>query len=82
MELQTSLPPRFRKQRFNPPEAAEYLLEAHGVSVAVATLNKLRSVGGGPKFQKFGRAVLYRREDLDSWAMEKLGTPLTNTSEQ
>jgi len=74
------LAPRFRKQRFNPPEAVEYLLEAHGVPVAQATLNKLRSVGGGPQFQKFGRAVLYPRTALDSWAIAKLGKPLCNTA--
>ena len=74
------LAPRFRKQRLNPPEAVEYLLEAHGVSVASATLAKLRSVGGGPQFQKFGRAVLYPRAALDAWAIAKLGKPLCNTA--
>ncbi|CAH1653448.1 hypothetical protein CHELA1G11_13700 [Hyphomicrobiales bacterium] len=80
MDALSELAPRYRKQRFNPPEAAEYLLEVHGVSVAHATLNKLRSVGGGPQFQKFGRAVLYQRDALDTWAIERLGNPLCNTA--
>lgn len=75
------LPPRMRKRRFNPPEAVEYLAEAHGLPVAAATLAKLRSLGGGPEFLKFGRAVLYDRQALDAWASEKLGSPRRNTSE-
>ena len=31
-------------------------------------LEKLRVIGGGPVFYKFGRRVLYRKEDLDAWA--------------
>ncbi len=32
-----------------------------------ATLNTLRTRGGGPVFLKRGRRVLYRRADLDEW---------------
>lgn len=41
--------------------AARYL------AVSVSTLNKLRCSGGGPPYYRIGRAVLYRRADLDSW---------------
>ena len=37
------------------------------VGLSVPTLNKLRVYGGGPSFLKLGRAVRYRRSDLDSW---------------
>lgn len=40
-------------------EAAQYL------GLAVSTLNKWRCHGGGPEFLKLGRAVRYRRDDLD-----------------
>ncbi|MCK9542489.1 MAG: DNA-binding protein [Novosphingobium sp.] len=73
---------RFRKGRLNPPEAAEYLTEVHGTPIAHATLNKLRSVGGGPEFQKFGRAVLYPRTALDEWALARLGEPRASTAGQ
>ena len=43
------------------PWAAEYL------AVSPATLEALRSRGGGPAFAKLGRRVVYRREDLDAW---------------
>lgn len=79
--VESCLPPRLRKGRFNGFEAHEYLQEVHGIPVAPATLAKWRSVGGGPKFQKFGRAVLYPRSELDAWAIAKLSKPLANTSE-
>ena len=42
--------------------AAEY------VGVSVSYLNKLRSAGGGPVYQKIGtRRVTYRLSDLDAW---------------
>ena len=41
--------------------AAKYL------RLAPSTLNKMRLFGTGPAFLRFGRAVRYRREDLDDW---------------
>jgi predicted DNA-binding transcriptional regulator AlpA len=35
--------------------------------LAVATLAKLRCLGGGPAYIKLGRRVLYRRADLSEW---------------
>ena len=32
------------------------------------TLEKQRVIGGGPKFRKFGRRVMYAVSDLDAWA--------------
>lgn len=32
------------------------------------TLEKLRVIGGGPRFRKFGRRVLYAIDDLEAWA--------------
>ena len=32
------------------------------------TLEKQRVIGGGPKFRKFGRRVMYAVADLDAWA--------------
>ena len=76
------LPARYRKLRFNSVEASDYLEAAHGVSIAKATLDKKRVEGGGPVFQKFGRAVFYQRSALDEWALERLGTPRASTSGQ
>ncbi len=43
------------------PLAAEYL------GLSPATLETLRTRGGGPPFVKLGRRVVYRREDLEAW---------------
>lgn len=32
------------------------------------TLEKQRVIGGGPRFRKFGRRVLYALADLEAWA--------------
>jgi hypothetical protein len=69
-------------QRLSPVEASLFLLQEKGVRVAVATLAKYRSIGGGPLFAKFGaRRVLYRPTDLLSWADEAIGKPRRNTGD-
>lgn len=61
-----SRPISFREQAKTPyltcVQAAEYL------GLARATLDKLRVVGGGPKFRKHGRRIHYHVEDLDDWS--------------
>jgi excisionase family DNA binding protein len=51
--------------RLTVKEAATY------VPVAKSTLDKLRVAGGGPKFIKIGKRVLYDTIDIDGW-METL----------
>ena len=36
------------------------------------TLEKYRVVGGGPRFHKLGRRVLYKEADLRAWADAKV----------
>jgi hypothetical protein len=67
--------------RLRAAAAAAYIREVHGVPVAEQTLNKLRCIGGGPRFERFGRAVLYRPADLDAWVLARLGSSLRNTAE-
>ena len=43
-------------------EAAEYL------RLSPRTLEKQRVIGGGPRFRKFGRRVMYAVADLNVWA--------------
>ncbi|MFP3939500.1 MAG: helix-turn-helix domain-containing protein [Thermoanaerobaculia bacterium] len=50
------------------PAAAEYL------GLSPATLETMRTRGGGPVFVKLGRRVVYRREDLDEWLEERRRT--------
>lgn len=55
--------PTARPQRYlTNDEAADYL------RLSPRTLEKQRVIGGGPKFRKFGRRVMYALADLDAWA--------------
>jgi hypothetical protein len=40
--------------------------------VSKSYLDKLRVYGGGPKFLRFGRKILYPKTELDLWASERL----------
>lgn len=35
------------------------------------TLEKQRVIGGGPRFHKFGRRMMYALTDLEAWASER-----------
>lgn len=80
-EITQNLPGWMRKARLTTPELSEYFELVHGITLAPATLEKRRCVGGGPPFQRLGRAVFYPRAAADDWAAEQLGQPLNSTSE-
>lgn len=46
-------------------EAADY------VGLSKSTMDKLRCFGGGPRYFKLGRAVVYAQTDLDEWLAGK-----------
>ena len=43
------------------------VVAAAHVDVRPNTLEKLRVVGGGPRYFKVGKSVRYRLEDVDEW---------------
>ena len=47
-------------------------LSALYVDKSSSYLNKKRSTGGGPKYQKIGHKVYYCTSDLDSWLAERI----------
>lgn len=67
--------PRLRRS-----EVPEYMLAKHGIPIAVATLNKMATVGGGPSMRYAGRIPLYDVTDLDQWAADRLSQPVSSTS--
>lgn len=70
-----------RQRRYlDQDQASEYLAEK-GLRIAPKTLGKLRVIGGGPAYRKFGRKPIYDPPDLDAWVDQKLGTPRHSTSE-
>jgi hypothetical protein len=46
-------------------QAAEFL------RLSPRTLEKQRVAGGGPRFMKLGRRVVYKMADLESWANDR-----------
>lgn len=54
------------------PEAASY------VKLSSVTMERLRLKGDGPLYCKLGKAVRYRRADLDDWLASRL---IRSTSE-
>lgn len=53
------------------PAATVYLTcEEAGkhLKLSPRTLEKMRTIGGGPLFRKLGRRVMYSITDLDEWA--------------
>lgn len=76
------LPPALRKPRLRRWEASEYLEMVHGISYAPATLAKMASIGGGPIYQKANNTPLYARDELDAWALARLGKPRRSTSDE
>jgi excisionase family DNA binding protein len=58
---------------FRPREAAEYLRSSE------STLAKKRLNGNGPPFVRIGRAIRYRRSDLDAWMSASIRTSTSET---
>jgi hypothetical protein len=79
--FQTSIGSRPWSKLMRTREASAYLADVHGILLSEATLNKLRCVGGGPKYFKDGRYPGYTSEFLDAFAQARLGTPRTSTSD-
>jgi len=59
-----------------PAEAAAYL------RLSQPFLAKLRVTGGGCRFHKCGKAVLYNRADLDAWAAARGRTSTSDEGPQ
>lgn len=64
------------------PQASDFLLLRFGISRRPSTLSRLRVQGGGPRFKKLNRAVLYEPEALERWANERLSPPRLSTSDR
>ena len=67
--------------RMDAVRASEYLEHRHGIKRSPQTLAKYRSLGGGPKYRRAGRAITYELEHLDEYASRLLGEVVSSTSE-
>ncbi|QRI61832.1 hypothetical protein JQ506_13030 [Shinella sp. PSBB067] len=68
--------------RIRRADVPAYLQSKFGITIAKATLNKMATVGGGPRMQYDGRRPLYHVDDLDQWASARLSGPVASTSER
>lgn len=56
------------------PEQSPFLTTqaaARYLALAPKTLEKYRVYGGGPRFRKHGRKVLYAKADLEAWSEDR-----------
>jgi hypothetical protein len=67
-------------KRLDTRQASAFLNES-GYTTAPATLNKLRCIGGGPAFEKFGRRPLYSETSLLEWVQARTTHPLRSTTD-
>ena len=65
---------RRKRGGFRSKEASNY------TGLSCSTLNKLRCSGGGPRFAKIGRRVVYDVVDLNSWLANHLKTSTSDAS--
>ena len=63
-------------------EAAKFLTEECECPTSPNTLDKLRTLGGGPVYQKVGRRVRYTEPRLREYAASKISPERRSTSEQ
>lgn len=66
---------------FLPPPAASQFLAKFGVRAAIPTLAKLRCVGEGPAFRRYGRRIVYERLELIRWIEARLSPACLSTSD-
>ena len=62
MQTQSVIAPKFVRTG----DASRFL------GVGESTLEKLRCVGGGPRFSKLGKIVVYALGDLERWAADRV----------
>jgi predicted DNA-binding transcriptional regulator AlpA len=51
------------------------------VKLSAVTMERLRLTGEGPAFCKLGKAVRYRKSDLDAWLASRLVRSTSETVE-
>jgi len=69
------VPAAARSPYFSNKEASDYL------RLSPRTLEKYRMIGGGPRFHKLGRRVVYCVTDLRDWADRRIFDTTADTLE-
>jgi hypothetical protein len=61
--------------------AAKFIKEKYQQSVSESLLAKLACKGGGPLFRKIQGDAIYEEEDLDAYALSRIGPKVASTAE-
>lgn len=67
------------KEYLNTEEASFYLREIRGLQITTKSMRTAITRGSGCPYRKFGRFVVYKKEDLDTWAESKLSSVMSNS---
>jgi hypothetical protein len=62
-------------------DAAKYLTQKYAQSIGDSLLSKLACKGGGPPFRKIAGDAIYEQDDLDRFALSRIGPKINSTSE-
>lgn len=65
----------------NESQVSDYIKSRIGHAISRSHLRKMRCVGGGPEFQKWGRYVAYPRDALDAWIDGRFSDRKRSTSD-
>ena len=63
----------------NRAETADYI-NSLGLPISKLTLQKYATVGGGPKYQRFGHRAVYLASEINTWVRNKITAPMASTS--
>ena len=69
----------------SPSHSARYLTNSEAaahLNLSPRTLENWRVLGGGPRFRKFGRRVIYAVDDLELWAVAQTCVSTSDTKHQ
>ena len=81
-QASTSTTPRHWPARMRRGQASAYLLEKFGISLSPGTLAKIACISTeGPRFYLDGRFPLYDQNELDAFAVRRLGRLRSSTSD-
>jgi hypothetical protein len=71
-----------KDSQFLPPKLAADFLKTEGFPTSAPTLAKLRCIGGGPAFRRYGRRIVYERIELIRWIEARLSPARRSTSDR
>jgi hypothetical protein len=68
---------------YSTKEASRYLANTYGIRRSYRTLQKYRSIGGGPRYHRISAVeVMYHSESLDEYARSLIGPAIANTAQE